>query len=278
MINMMRADFYRLVRSKVFYIAIVVMLLMIGLSIYLIQPGQVGVAEVGRTEAGTNISGGSSYENESLSTSEYRKIMLHTEGYQLDRDILAENTNLYYVFIFIAAIVLTVDFSNGGIKNTLSSAISRNKYFFSKILFVNICCVALFFLNTFIVYFSNIIFNSKNLASDIETVTKISLLQLPTILAFVSVLTGIGFMVKKTAVFNTVTIPFLMVAQLLFSLLIKIFKIKETLMEYEFQTMVRRLANDPSDTYILHSYLYCAAVIVIFNLLGYMFFKKAEIK
>ncbi len=276
MINMMRADFYRLMRSKVFYIAIVVMLLMIAFGIYFIQPGQ--VMAVGITETDTNISSGSSDEIESLSVSEFREIMLNAEGYQLDKDILAENTNLYYVFIFIAAIVLTVDFSGGCVKNTLSSAISRNKYFFSKILFVNICCVVLFFLNTFIMYYSNIIFNSKNLASDIETIIKISLLQLPTMLAFVSVLTGIGFMVKKTAVFNTVTIPFLMVAQLLFTLFIKVFKMKETFMGYEFQTMIRKLVNNPSDTYILHSYLYCAAVIVIFNLLGYMFFKKAEIK
>lgn len=276
MINMMRADFYRLVRSKVFYITIVVMLLMIGCSIYFVQPGQIMVFGISETDTG--ISSQSLDEAASLGMSELRELMLHAEGYQLDKDILAANMNLYYIFIFIAAIVLTVEFSSGGVKNTLSSAISRNKYFFSKIVFVNICCVALFFLNTFIVYYSNIIFNSRNLASDIETVTKISLLQLPAILAFISVLMGIGFIVKKTAGFNTITILFMTIVQLLFTLCIKVFKMKETFMDYEFQTMISKLANDPSDTYILHSYLYCAAVIVIFNLLGYMFFKKAEIK
>lgn len=275
MINMMRADSYRLVRSKVFYIAIAIMLLVIGCSIYFVQPGHM-VLGIGETD--TSISGKTLDEVASLSMSELRELMLHAEGYQLDKDILAANMNLYYIFIFIAAIVLTVDFSSGGVKNTLSSAVSRNKYFFSKILFVNICCVALFFLNTFIVYYSNIIFNSRNLASDIETVTKISLIQLPVILAFISVLTGIGFIVKRTAGFNTITILFMTIVQLLFTLCIKVFKMKETFMDYEFQTMVIKLANDPSDTYILHSYLFCAAIIVIFNLLGYMFFKKAEIK
>lgn len=276
MINMMRADFYRLMRSKVFYIAIVVMLLMIGCSIYFVQPGH--IMAFGISETDTGISSQSLDEAASLSMSELRELMLHAEGYQLDKDILAANMNLYYIFIFIAAIVLTVEFSSGGVKNTLSSAISRNKYFFSKILFVNICCVALFFLNTFIVYYSNIIFNSRNLASDIETVTKISLLQLPAILAFISVLTGIGFIVKKTAGFNTITILFMTIVQFLFTLCIKVCKMKETFMDYEFQTMISKLANDPSDRYILYSYLYCAAVIVVFNLLGYMFFKKAEIK
>lgn len=275
MINMMKADFYRLVRSKVFYIAIAIMILMIGCSIYFVQPGHMALG-IGQTD--TSISGKTLDEAASLSMSELRELMLHAEGYQLDKDILAANMNLYYIFIFIAAIVLTVDFSSGGVKNTLSSAISRNRYFFSKILFINICCVALFFLNTFIVYYSNIIFNSRNLASDIETVTKISLIQLPAILAFISVLTGIGFIVKKTAGFNTITILFMTIVQLLFTLCIKVFKMKETFMDYEFQTMVIKLANDPSDTYILHSYLFCAAIIVIFNLLGYMFFKKAEIK
>ena len=217
-------------------------------------------------------------EIKELSLSDYREIMLKTEGYALDRDILSANMNLYYLFIFIAAIALTVDFSGSSVKNTLSSAISRKKYYLAKLCFISICCTAILFLNTYLVYFANILFNNQNLASSLGTVTEITLLQLPPMLALASVLTGIGFMVKKTSVFNTITIPLIMVFQILLNIIIVVFKIKEEYMYYEFQLMLGKLAGNPSDSYILHSYLVCIAVMIVFNLLGYLSFRKAEIK
>ena len=283
MINMIRADFYRLVRSVGFYIVILFLLMIIGISIYFVEPGYIGMSgSVQSAETASEIQGGASDmsydELRALSSSEFREIMLETEGYEFDRALLSSNMNLYYLFIFFAAIILTVDFSGSSVKNTLASAISRNKYYFAKLIFTSICCTALFFLNTYIVYFANILFNGENLASSLGTVTKISLLQLPAMLALASILTGIGFMVKKTSIFNTITIPLIIVFQLVLNLVATIFKIKEEYLYYEFQLMIGRLANNPSDSYVVHSYLVCAVVIIVFNVLGYLSFKKAEIK
>lgn len=285
MINMIRADFYRLVRSKGFYIAILLLLLVIGLSIQEVQPVYLGL----RRSAGdmslettadiqSELDEMSYEEIQALSESEYREIRLRTKGYELDRDILSVNINLYYFFIFFAVIILTADFSGSSIKNTLSSAISRNKYYFAKLGFISLCCIILFFLNTYIVYFANVVFNGKNLASSLETVTKISLLQIPSMLALASILTGIGFMVKKTAIFNTITIPLILVFQMMLGFAAFIFKIKDEYLYYELQLMIGKLANNPSDGFILHSFLVCIAVIIVFNLLGYLSFKKAEIR
>ena len=283
MINMIRADFYRLIRSIGFYVAILILLMIIGISIYFVEPGYVGMsgsaqsAEV-TSEIRSELDEMSHEEIQALSSSEFREIMLKTEGYEFDRALLSANMNLYYLFIFFAAIILTVDFSGSSVKNTLASAISRNKYYFAKLSFISICCTAILFLNTYIVYFANIWFNNKNLASSLGTVTQISLLQLPPMLALASILTGIGFMVKRTAVFNTITIPLIIVLQIVLNLAATIFKIKEEYLYYEFQLMIGKLANNPSDSYVLHSYLVCAVVIIVFNLLGYLSFKKAEIK
>ena len=283
MINMLRADFYRLIRSMGFYIAILILLLMIVPSIYFVEPGYIGLSggtlSAAEASSAQNELDEMSYEEiQALNSSELRKIMLKTEGYELDRAMLTANINLYYIFIFFAAIILTVDFSGSSVKNTLASAISRNKYYCAKLSFISICCTAILFLNTYIVYFANILFNNKNLASSLGTVTKISLLQLPAMLALASILTGIGFMVKKTSIFNTITIPLILLFQIVLNLTATIFKIKDEYLYYEFQLMIGRLANNPSDSYVLHSYLVCAAVIVIFNVLGYLSFKKAEIK
>lgn len=277
MINMMKSDFYRIIRTKVFYIAIGFLFLIIGVSIYGVQPGYIGTTTLETTQE--SILDEIPYEEmQNLSIGNFRKMMLESEGYELDRDILGANINLYYIFIFVAVIVLTSDFSGGSIKNTLSSAISRRKYFFAKLSFIMLCCVGLFFMNTYLVYFSNIIFNGKNLSSSLIEVTKISLIQLPAILALVSILTGIGFIVKKTAFFNTLTIPLILIVQLLLSFFVKLFKIKKSFLNYEFQTMITKFAGNPSDSYLLHSYIFCAVIIVLFCLLGYMAFRKVEIK
>lgn len=275
MLNMLKADFYRLLRGKAIYFAIVLMLFMLGLSIYGVSAGSVGMnATLGVSDEMDDLP----YEQtRSLSMSEYRKLALLAEGHPLDLDILTANMNLYYVFLFVAVIVLTADFSSGCVKNTLSSAIDRNKYFLSKLVMVNLCCTALFFLNTYAAHFGTILFNSGKFASDIGTVTKVSLVQLPAILALVSILTGIGFLVKRTAVFNTVTIPFIIVFQLALQLCVTYFPIKKSFLQYELESMIHRLAGDPTTGYLLRSYLVCAGIIIAFNLLGYLSFRKAEI-
>lgn len=279
MINIIKADYYRLVRSVGLYIAFALMLLIIGVSIYLVQPGYVGTTIGSATEDfKSELNEMSKAEIQELSATELRGIMLRSEGYELDRDILSVNMNLYYIFIFIASILISADFGEHTVKNTLSSTTSRNKYFLSKLVFTNVCCAILFFLNTYIVYFSNLLFNNENLASSLATVTEISLLQLPAILALVNITAGLAFMLRKTALYRTVTIPFIMLVQFSFVLIVNILNIDEKYLNYEFQMMLSNLAHDPSGSYLRNCYLVCAVVIAAFITLGYVSFKKAEIK
>ena len=284
MINMIRADLYRLVRSKGLYIAILFMLLMIGLSVYFVGPGSIGLrdsvimSEETSEQLHAVIVGLPEDEQYSISAVKYREIMLGIEGYELDRDILGANINLYYVFIFIAVIIITADFSGGSVKNTLSSAISRSKYYLSKLCLISLCCVVILFLNTYIVHFATMIFDGKNLASSLGVVTKITVLQLPPTLALASILTGIGFAAKKTAVFNTITIPLIMVFQMVVRAAALVFKIKDKYLYYELQSMIGNLADEPAAEFIRGSIAVCAAVIVVFNVIGYLSFKKAEIR
>ncbi|MDE6848499.1 MAG: hypothetical protein K2J44_04025, partial [Ruminococcus sp.] len=191
---------------------------------------------------------------------------------------VAQNMNLYYIFIFIVAIVISADFSSKGVKNTLSSTISRKKYFLSKILFVNLLCLVLFFLNTYLAHFGNIIFNSKEISASLGTITKTTLLQLPPMLASVSILTGFAFILRKNSLFNTVTIPLILVFQIILSTSVMLLKIPEKFLNYELQSMFMSLAHNPSNKYISNSCLVCAIVVISFNVIGYMCFKKSEIK
>lgn len=85
-------------------------------------------------------------------------------------------------------------------------------------------------------------------------------------------------MAKKTSIFNTVTIPLIIVFQILLNAAAKIFSIKQKYLNFELQIMLNKLANDPSDHYVVQSYLVCAVIIIVFTLMGYLSFRKAEIK
>lgn len=283
MFNMIKADSYRITKSIAFYIAAAIIFVLAAVSIYLVSPGTIGQANIGDISTAqysqeTPLDDISFEEMQDLTPKDMRKIMLETENYELDREILAMNMNLYYCFIFIAALIITVDFSSGSAKNTLSSAISRNKYFISKTAIVFGICIFLFFLNTYVVYFGNMIFNSGKVSSDLWTVTKVSLLQLPPMLALMSILTGIAFAVRKTAVYNMITIPLVMVFQLILGVLIKIFDLKSKIADFELQIMIGKLSADPSDKYIIQSCIVCTVIIIAFLSLGYASFRKSEIK
>lgn len=282
MINMIKADLYRITKNVAFYIAIGLVLLMLGVSIYVVQPGTMGQMSVGDVNTVEYMQDADIDSDDvsvqEMSVQEMRKMILNTEGYELDKNILAANMNLYYVFIFIAVLAITVDFSAGGVKNTLSSAINRNRYFLSKTLFVFGMCILIFFMNTYVCYFGNLIFNDGKVSSDLWTVTKISLLQLPPILALMSVLIGIAFTVKKTSVFNIIAIPLVMVFQLVMSLVITLFNLDSKITDFELQIMIGKLASEPPTDYITKSYIYCAVLIIAFLSLGYTSFKKSEIK
>ena len=135
MLNMIKADLYRINKNIAFFIAIGLVLLMIGVSVYMVQPGSVGQASVGDISTtdymndGNGIDDISMEEAKKLSMHDLREMSLNSEGYKFDKNFLAANMNLYYIFIFVAAIAITVDFSAGSVKNTLSSAINRKKYF-----------------------------------------------------------------------------------------------------------------------------------------------------
>lgn len=278
MINMMKADFYRIFRGMGIYIGFIIMILMIVLDVYTVSAGSIAV-KVSTEAAPENELSEMDYEEiKQLSISDYRKYMLISENYQLDRDILAQNINLYYIFIFVGAVIITADFSGGSVKNTLSSAISRRKYYLSKLACVVLCCLILFFLNTYIAFFANLIVNGSNLALSIGAISHITLLQLPPILALSAIIASFGFVLKRTAAFNTATISFILIVQMMMSLLSFFFKIPEKVFNFELSNMLARLAYNPSSDYIVKSYLVCAVMIVGALLLGWCFFKKAEIK
>lgn len=280
MINMIKADLYRVFRGKGIYLAILLAIIMASSSIYVMQPGYIGLT------SSDTISGDSMVDDETglelsatNSISKTRKILKETSGYPLDSAIIGTNVNLYYMFIIIVVGVLVTDLSHSTAKNTLSSAISKKKYYLSKLFTCCLLCIGLVLLNNYGTYIFNRLINGAKFSSGIEKITKYTLVQLPIMCGIISLLVCMAFLLRKTAAFNAVSIPFVMAAQIVIMGVSALFSIKSNhIMEYEYQFMLSNLVTDTSFSYIMKSITLAIIYIVVFNILGYNVFRKSEIK
>lgn len=279
MFNIIKSDLYRLFKGKAIYITVLIMAVMLGLSIYELQPGYVGVTGGGLEQM---------YEEDPEEMTDMRDMdvqslaearkMYKQYPYELDKAILGTNANLYYLFIILIAVIISADFSKRTVKNTIASAVSRRKYYFSKLICCILTCTMLVLLNNYGMYIVNRLVNGEDFSSSMAAITKVTFYQLPIMYGIISLLVCISVVVKKGSAFNAISIPLLIVAQLLLSLFVKIFKIKGGIFNYEYQTVLGKLAGSPENNYIIKCVMLGIIYIVIFNVIGYYSFKKAEIK
>ena len=279
MLNIMKADLYRIFKGKAIYFALLIIIIMSLVSVVSLMPGHIGMTSM--TSSTIDIEDPEFMENLSKANSlkDVRSLMKSSGGYKLDQAVLGSNMNLYYVFIVIIVIIISIDFSNKSIKNTLSSAISRNKYYWSKAILIFLICTFLVLFSNYFFYFINLLVNGKSFTSSISAIFKSTMIQLPLIYGIISLLICFAFVFKKTATFNTISIPFIMLVQLVVLGFTNLFRMKaDWLYQYEIQNALGNLVNHPTNGYILNCALLGVFYIVIFNIIGYYAFLKTEIK
>ena len=134
------------------------------------SPGHIGIA----TRTSIDISDIEMMEkiSNAKTLGEFREIMKSNSAFALDKDIVGQNINLYYLFIVITAIVLATDFSNKSIKNTISSAVTRKEYYFSKLLLILGLGTFLILFNNYSTYIVNLIINGKIFSTSLLEFTK----------------------------------------------------------------------------------------------------------
>lgn len=276
MLNMIKADLYRIVRGKGIYILLFIMIVMASVSVYMKEAGYIAMGgQVNMEEQNADI-------DESgfvIDISEESDIDL--SGKKVDTDILNANMNLYYLFIILVSVIVMGDFSSKTIKNTLTSAVDRKTYFASKFILTEALAVLIVLINNFFAYTLNYIMNGKEYASELVEIWKVTLRQIPMLLGVVSLLVLAAFFIRKAAVFNAVTILFQIIFQVLIGVIIVITKseiLRNFMGKYEIQTALSRLVYTSSDKYVIQ----CACIgfteIIVSIILGYILFRKVEIK
>lgn len=277
MLNLIKSDLYRLFRGKSLYIVMGVIIGLAVLSAVTVSPGHVGISVAAESEM-TEPAVLERLTN-AKSLGEVREIMIEISTVKLDKQIVGQNINLYYMFIVFVVVIITSDFSNKSVKNTLSSAISRKEYYLSKFILVLGVVTALTVFNNCVNYVLNYFINGKSLASPVGEIAKITVYQMPLIWALAALLVCIAFVVRKTSLFNTISIPFVMVVQIIMMIVIAI--IRETpkwYTDFEVQYALSNLADNPTNAYIAKCCALGFAYMIVFAIIGYCVFKNAEIK
>lgn len=277
MINIIKSDLYRILKGKAIYIVLTIITILIMVSVVGLSAGTIGLSF--DTGSDTSDVGLATEVNNAKTLGEYRRIIKNSGAFALDKEIIGTNTNLYYFFIVITVIVLAADFSVKSIKNTISSAISRKEYYFSKLLLVLGLSTFLVLFNNYGAYLLNLIIDGKAFSTPLLEFTKLTIMQLPLLYGIISLLVCLAFVFKKVSLFNSISIPLIVIVQIIMISVTNLFKLNATwINDYEIQTALMKLVNNPTNKYVVSCAILGVMYIIIFNIIGYYSFKKAEIK
>ncbi len=277
MINICRSDLYRLVRGKSIYIIILVTAFFMAISLFQVAPGMILNIGFGHSDATKVLSAIPAEEYNDMSLYSIRKYMLDQSEYCLERDYFSQNMNLYYAFVVLAFVIITSDFSAGSVKNTLSSAISRNRYYFSKVGFTLFACAAFTLLSDLAFHAAGVFFNGKSCLTLNETF-EVYMYQFPIIMSLAGIVCGLAFICRKASFYNGLAIPFILICQLVFALYGSLAKVDDKYAEYELSSSMYNVLHEPSDTYLYRLYLLCFVIFAFFTTISYFSFKNAEIR
>lgn len=236
MMNIMRADLYRILKGKGIYICILAIIALCSVSIYMRTPGHMGLnGGVTSSEAVKELEG--------VSNPEDLRNLTDADTFALDEAMMQVNGNLYYPMIFVVFAVLCMDLSNHTAKNVISTNVSRKTYYISKLIMSCVLSVFLLAFSTYFGYFGNIIFNNPTHVSSLLDITIILIRQIPIFCGIISVLIMIATLTQRTSRFNGISILLVMITQMILGLLITILNIDGTMiMQFEFETIIRSLA------------------------------------
>lgn len=252
MLNLIKADFYRMTKTKGFYLYWIMMVVIYAITIVMKSPGGINLGAVAIIDSSAT----------------------------LDVGQLSANFTFYYLMLFNVFAIAVSEFSEKTIKNTISSAISRKKYYITKFTFTEIYVLVSFVIANVGFYLANrIINNDKEYYTTFGHYMKLLVRQLPIMAGACAITVLLAFVVKKAATFNALTLlfPLLYTTILMIGLSDKGENIFSKLLKYELATQLGWVVSDPTSRYLTNCTLLGLGVVVVSFVVGYIAFNKFEL-
>ncbi len=262
--NMIKADLYRIFRTKGVYITTILLLLFISLQVISNKIGFVGVS--------TNTT---EYFNEVNSQKFTGSIAPFVMVKYVD--------NLLYFILPFIIFISSADFSSGAVKNILSSGVSRTKLYLTKLFLSCFTCFLILFINIIIAITIGTILNGFGGEFNAEFIIRLLKpfsAQLFMFLAVTCVGVFFVFTTKKTASVNSLYIAFCICPVILIFMFMRINSDFEFLKKYDIISNLRMLSNFEilSTTDFTRAMLIGTFYILTSTIAGIYFFNKSEIK
>lgn len=252
MTNMIKAELYRLTKTKGFYLFWAVALVT-----YLITI-------VYKEEGGLSLGAP----------------LISDKSIKMDIRMVQRNFTYFYLFIIPPFSLICSEFTDKTYKNTITSAVSRRDYYIEKSAFCIGYSLVGFVLLNLLFYAANALINGSEYSSSFGDYFKAVMTQLPLMNAISCLFIMLAFLLKKGAAFNSVTIitPILYTTVALTMYGIGTTKkIAESMLKYEISTVILNLPVCTADHYRMKCYIFCAGLSAASLLIGYLVFSKKEL-
>jgi len=274
MVNMIRADMYRIFRGKALYITLAVLLASIVLTVastHALQTGFFSI-EIPSEEVPQMAQQVSAFsEGDGVS------------GISITTPLATSMENFVFFLLPIVIVVAGAIFSHGTVKNDLAWGVSRTKLYFSKLILASILCILMIvFYYVFGILIATIWGGFGGPAPDGHWIGLLQIIaaQLVLLLAYVAFGVFLAFATRRTAAVNGAFIAFVFVPMFLLMILAIINSNLERLLDFEMLSNLINLARLPylEAREILRALGIGVFVLVASTVGGIALFKRAEIK
>lgn len=291
MVNIIKADLFRIAKDRIWIIVIVALL--IGFTI----PSLYTLSSMGGSSAyDQGIDLGEYVESKlpeygveypyQLTTEQYREIVFSIDGYKTDIDIICGAfMPIFEIIIILEVLLVTRDFSVHSVKNTLSSPINRKTYYFAKYAAIMMLSVIILVTVNLMVWICNLIINGPERSLPFGLLILYTFLMMIPLTAFVTIAHAAAFVFRKSLPYSLVTIGLTLFCDsfyVTFAMLIgggDSWAIR--IIRYFLTIMYSAITCTHEEDYLPYLFT-CIVICVILTAVslsgGYLFFRKREIK
>jgi len=275
MLNLIRADIYRVIRGKALYITFAVLLAVILLNVAATHAVQTGVIVIPDmvAEDTPHVSVGITAVTEGDGVT----------GISIANPLTVSMENYVFFLLPIIIVVAGAIFSHGTVKNDLAWGVSRTKLYFSKLILASVLCVImLIFYYVSGMLIATIWGGFGGPAPDGFWIGLLQIIAAQLVLLFSYIAFGVflAFTTKRTAAVNGAYIAFVFVPLFLFMILSTINSNLNWLLDFEMLSNLMNLARLPylETREILRALGIGTFVLVASTAGGVALFRRAEIK
>ncbi len=288
MINIIRADMYRIVRGKAVYVTFALLAAFVAMTVATSTVGTIGVNMDGTMKEVAVKEDGSGYVNEKSE---------ETDSWEVARDIDSLEFNgknmvvilsrgldmLVYFLLALVVVVATPIFSHGTLKNSLTYGTSRTKIYFAKLIVACGFCIAIvLFYAVFGVLLATAL---RGFGGGVDREYWINTLQVYgaqtfVLLSYACIGVFFAFWMRRTARMNGAYLAFAMLPTMLIGILADVDDKFIELVNYDLVGCIKKFAyvGSLSSEDVTRGFLLGACYMVATTVLGVVIFRRSEVR